>query len=230
MLTAWPRSAQLVTVFLLGVAATLLTFRVAGSLRSGSRPTELQRGAVLTYRIDLNRATRAELLQLPGVGENLAQRIDDRRQQRPFDRVEQLIEVPGIGMTTLERLRPWVCVHLEEEEDAEPAELMARPARPITKSVSKGMDTRSSRTPGKKEANLAAPININRAPADELQKLPGIGPKLSQRIVDERGKGPFKSVDDLRRVPGIGPKTLEKLRPYITVGGSAIGVVTAKEL
>jgi competence protein ComEA len=51
-----------------------------------------------------------------------------------------------------------------------------------------------------------------------LQKLPGIGPRLAQRILDERAKSVFKSVDDLRRVSGIGPKTLEKLRAYVTVG------------
>ena len=50
-----------------------------------------------------------------------------------------------------------------------------------------------------------------------MQKLPGIGPKLSQRILDERARGAFKSVEDLRRVPGIGPKTLEKLRPLVTI-------------
>jgi competence protein ComEA len=223
-LIAWPRSAQLVTAFLLGIAATLLTVRVMGSLRSGSRPTELQRGQALTYRIDLNRATRAELLQLPGVGESLAGRIEERRQQRPFGRVEELIEVPGIGVTTLERLRPWVCVHVDEEDEGESAPVQ-RPTPAVKKApVGKGMNGGSPRSPGKKETTLAGPININRAGADELQKLPGIGPKLSQRIVDERSKAPFKSVDDLRRVPGIGPKTLEKLRPHITVGGSPVSV------
>ena len=52
----------------------------------------------------------------------------------------------------------------------------------------------------------------------ELTKLPGIGPKLSKRIVDERDKARFKSVEDLRRVSGIGPKILERLRPHVTVG------------
>lgn len=73
-------------------------------------------------------------------------------------------------------------------------------------------------TKGKKEAALSEPIDVNRADVAELQKLPGIGPKLSQRIADERLlRGPFQNVDDLRRVSGIGPKTLERLRPYVTV-------------
>jgi competence protein ComEA len=68
-----------------------------------------------------------------------------------------------------------------------------------------------------KVAQVKEPIDVNRASAAELQRLPGIGPKTSQGIIDERNKKPFKSVDDLRRVRGIGPKTLEKLKPYVTV-------------
>ncbi len=57
------------------------------------------------------------------------------------------------------------------------------------------------------------PVNINRAGADELMELPGIGPAKAQAIIANR---PFASVDDLDRVPGIGPATLEVLRPLVT--------------
>jgi competence ComEA-like helix-hairpin-helix protein len=55
-------------------------------------------------------------------------------------------------------------------------------------------------------------IDPNRADAAELASLPGIGPALAHRIVEERGRGAFQSVDDLLRVSGIGEKTLAKLR------------------
>jgi len=54
-------------------------------------------------------------------------------------------------------------------------------------------------------------IDINRAPAHELALLPGVGPVLAERIVDDRTRnGDFISVDDLRRVYGIGPKKLDE--------------------
>lgn len=56
-------------------------------------------------------------------------------------------------------------------------------------------------------------IDINTASAAELGLLPGIGPKLAERIIEDRARrGPFESVDALDRVKGIGPRTVERLR------------------
>jgi len=63
------------------------------------------------------------------------------------------------------------------------------------------------------------PVDINRADAEELTAIPGVGKTLAQRIVDFRDEhGPFKRVEDLLKVKGIGEKSLEKLRPHVTVG------------
>jgi comEA protein len=61
-------------------------------------------------------------------------------------------------------------------------------------------------------------ININGATAKEIEKLPKVGPKLAQRIVEyrEQHKG-FRSVEELRNVKGIGAKMLETLRPHLTL-------------
>jgi competence protein ComEA len=62
-------------------------------------------------------------------------------------------------------------------------------------------------------------VNINTANADQLNALPGVGPKLAARIVDYRSKnGAFKKVEDLMNVQGIGEKNFLKLKPLITIG------------
>lgn len=64
-----------------------------------------------------------------------------------------------------------------------------------------------------------SPININTAPVELLETLPGIGPTTAQAIVDYRlENGPFTSVDDLLKIPGIGPTTLEEIRGLVIVG------------
>ena len=60
-------------------------------------------------------------------------------------------------------------------------------------------------------------ININTASLDELQKLPGIGPKTAEKINAYRNTQPFQSIGDLEAVNGIGPKTMDAVRDMITV-------------
>lgn len=73
--------------------------------------------------------------------------------------------------------------------------------------------------PGKSgDGGASGTVNINTASASELEKLPGIGPALAQRIVEYRDShGPFASVDSLTDVPGIGKAKLEGLREQATV-------------
>jgi endonuclease YncB( thermonuclease family) len=54
-------------------------------------------------------------------------------------------------------------------------------------------------------------LDVNNATKKELEKLPGIGPVLAQRIIDAR---PMKSANDLQRVDGIGPKKYKEIRPF----------------
>jgi competence protein ComEA len=63
-------------------------------------------------------------------------------------------------------------------------------------------------------------VNINDASAEELERLPGIGPAKAKAIVDHRRAHPFRKTDELVKVKGIGRKTFGRLRPYITIVGA----------
>ena len=60
-------------------------------------------------------------------------------------------------------------------------------------------------------------ISLNTATAQDLDRLPGVGPTTAAAIISARTArgGAFSSVDDLLNVKGIGPKTFQKMRPYV---------------
>ena len=61
-------------------------------------------------------------------------------------------------------------------------------------------------------------IDLNSADEAQLDLLPGIGPSLARRIVENRSRvGLFDSIDNLQRVSGIGPRTIERFRQYVVI-------------
>ena len=59
-------------------------------------------------------------------------------------------------------------------------------------------------------------VAVNRAEAVELVPLPGIGPVLAKRIVEDRAlHGRFLTLSDLKRVKGVTPKVLENIKGLV---------------
>ena len=146
-------------------------------------------------RIDPNRADEVELDRLPGVGPATAHAIVAAREEGlTFRRPEDLEAVRGIGPSTVARVGPLLDLD-----------------RPPPTRVARRTSVSSSSTP--------PTVDVNRASAEELTALPGIGPALAERIVVERRKQMFRSMEDLGRVRGIGPATVERLRGHARVSG-----------
>lgn len=201
---AWSRPAQGAAGLLLLLALSLLAWHAWSAQRWGCRPAILEADALLSPSLDLNQADRVQLLQLPGVGESVAEGIEAyRAEHHSFRSVDELRQVKGIGPKLLEKLRPCVYVESPASDGEDPP-----PARVEKEKKPTGVG---------KKAPPSERIDVNHATAAELRRLPGIGPTLSQRIIEKREEQPFRSVDDLRRVRGIGAKTLERLRPHVSV-------------
>jgi endonuclease G len=82
----------------------------------------------------------------------------------------------------------------------------------------KGYSGSSTYTTKQKKLKGQPKINVNNASKGELMRLPGIGDKLSDKIIAYRSVyGGFKTLDNLQAVKGIGVKTVAKLKPYATV-------------
>ncbi|WP_062552067.1 ComEA family DNA-binding protein [Peptoniphilus phoceensis] len=64
--------------------------------------------------------------------------------------------------------------------------------------------------------NFSGKININSADASDLQKIPGVGEKTAEKIIDYRNNNSFSSIEDIKNVPGIGDKKFESMKDYIS--------------
>lgn len=142
-------------------------------------------------RIDVDRASAAELDRLPGIGPGVARRIvADREARGSFGGLEGLDRVPGIGPAVLADVMPWV-----------------RFSGPSSRPGS-----------GLAAASPGVRVDLNSAPLEALGGLPGIGPAKARAIVAYReANGPFASMDRLLEVPGIGPAILMRIKEIAEV-------------
>jgi competence protein ComEA len=140
--------------------------------------------------VNINTADQAELETLPGIGPSKASAILDYRVENgPFQHVDELDNVTGIGPATLSNLRPLVST----EGGGTATNASAAPA----------VNTRAAQS---------SSVNVNTATAKELEFLPGIGPSKAAAIVADRTEnGPYGTCADLQRVHGIGPATVANI-------------------
>ncbi|MDH3498477.1 MAG: ComEA family DNA-binding protein [Gemmatimonadota bacterium] len=128
--------------------------------------------------------------------------LDDRRAAL------LLLALAGVGLG----------VRLVTDRTAPPGAVAYRPVA-VPRTPAESVAARAARV-----ARPLAPgerVDVDRAPAEELARLPRIGPALAARIVSDRAaRGPFGSLAALERVAGIGPATLEGLRPHAAFSGN----------
>jgi competence protein ComEA len=94
---------------LVGLATLAAWYTVQGGWQGRLIEREQAAPQSVQLQVDLNAAQWPELTQLPGIGETLARRIVETRQQEgPFSAPEDLRRVRGIGRKTLERIRPYL--------------------------------------------------------------------------------------------------------------------------
>jgi competence protein ComEA len=84
-----------------------LALPLAGAAQStGEKPA-----AAATKVVNLNTATAADLESLPGIGARTAERILEYRQKNgSFKKIEELMNVKGIGEKSFLKLKPLVTV------------------------------------------------------------------------------------------------------------------------
>jgi competence protein ComEA len=165
-------------------------------------------------KADLNTATQKELEDVKGVGPATAKKIIAGR---PYKSVDELKKA-GLSDKQIKAIGPSVTV------GAAPAPAAAPAAKPATAPAAVPAATAPAAAgPAKAaKAEKAAPaklapgekVNINSAPKEKLDALPGIGPVKAQAIIDGR---PFTKPEDIMKVKGIKQGEYNKIKDTITV-------------
>lgn len=98
--------------------------------------------------------------------------------------------------------------HLADSQGLEAKPIARRP-------VAERFPERSAWQPG-------IPLDLNACTLEELESIPGIGPKLAQKILQRRAEQPqqcFRRLEDLAAIRGISSKTIARLSPHLKIEG-----------
>ena len=96
------------------MTALMLVIVLAGATAApvaAAPPTAPKAGASEARPVDINTADSAALESVPGIGKSLSERILTFREKNgPFQSVDELLKVQGIGEKSIQKLRPYLTV------------------------------------------------------------------------------------------------------------------------
>lgn len=173
----------------------------------------------VTFPLELNAASAAELEQLPHIGAVLAERITAYRDQiGGFSNREQLLEVEGVGEATLYEI--YDLLYLENETFPEPEPEPEPAGAPAPAAAPQPAETAPPATepPAAAAPAVTFPLDLNQATAAELEQIPEMQPELAEKIVAFRQQiQAFSSVYELLYVDGMTEAYFVQLRDYVQI-------------
>lgn len=171
----------------------------------------------VTFPLELNAASAAELEQLPHIGAVLAERITAYRDQiGGFSNREQLLEVEGIGEATLYEI--YDLLYLENETFPEPEPEPAGSPAPAAAPQPAETASPATEPPAAAAPAVTFPLDLNQATAAELEQIPEMQPELAEKIVAFRQQiQAFSSVYELLYVDGMTEAYFVQLRDYVQI-------------
>lgn len=199
--------------------------KTASAKRAGQAPQETRTAPenttpaaeTVTFPLELNAASAAELEQLPHIGAVLAERITAYRDQiGGFSNREQLLEVEGIGEATLYEI--YDLLYLENETFPEPEPEPAGVPAPAAEPQPAETAPPATEPPAAAAPAVTFPLDLNQATAAELEQIPMMQPELAEKIVAFRQQiQAFSSVYELLYVDGMTEAYFVQLRDYVQI-------------
>lgn len=218
--------AIIIAAFIVGAAMFQAPLQARDSTSSKTKQS------AKAAKVDINSADKSTLETLPGIGPTLAQNIIDGR---PYKSAADLQKVSGMSKSKVSALKKHITFGTamaktkssttaskkKKSTESEETATTSEPNKESTGTAEKSSKASEAPTPtGSESGKLGAgeTININTASAEDLERLPGVGPARSQAIVEYRTQnGPFKSPEDIMNVKGIKSGEFAKIKDHIKV-------------
>ncbi len=161
------------------------------------------------FNFDPNTVSPEDLIKLGLTERQMTTFINYRRSGAKFYDTDDIAKVYGLDSSLVANLKPWIIIserkqqkYLESTKAKDPLAAVSSETHPVY---------------------LPAVIDLNRCSAGDLEKLPGIGPVLSERIMKYRNLlGGFINTGQLREVYGIDSATYKQIFSLVTVRSDSV--------
>lgn len=161
--------------------------------------------------VDVNSATEAQLEALPGIGAATAKKIIAAR---PYKSVDEVATKAGIPAMNFGKFKSLLTVGAAAAAPAAAPAPAAPPAKAAPAAPAAAPVTHPAKAPAAPKLAPGELVNINTAPKELLDALPGIGPVKAQAIIEGR---PYAKIEDVMKVKGIKEGEFGKIKNLITV-------------
>jgi competence protein ComEA len=103
---------KFISVFGFAIIVLVFAFSVSSALAQGASKADTGKSVEqVAEKININKATVAQLMELKGIGESYAKRIVEYREKNgPFKKIEDVMQVQGIGTKTFESIKDKITV------------------------------------------------------------------------------------------------------------------------
>ena len=188
----------------------------------------------ISFPINLNTASRDELMLIDGIGESTADKIIEYRERNGgFASVSQLIEINGIGEAKLEKFRSFLYVEgdtgfVDEPQNNDGNDYQEDYNTPDDNSHDDNnnndiLDEEQTQPPVEEtfpEDTEIPMVELNSATAEDFMKLPGIDEEMAYKIVEFREKIQYFSHPyELLYIDGMTEKILSGAIDYMYIEG-----------
>ncbi len=172
--------------------------------------------------IDLNTADTEQLRQLEGIGDVLAERIAEYRENvGKFNNIEEIMLVDGIGEKIFGDIRDniYVTDPIYPEPPTESDTASEEATEPVTEAeATTAIPETEPSTEHVPTLDEIAPIDLNKATADELMLLPYVDEEIAQKILALReGIGGFKHPYELLYIEELEQKQVAEILNFVIV-------------